>query len=108
MPTLITPQKWQNDHLLMLDQRILPLREEWIELRTHEEVAKAIKDMVVRGAPAIGVSAAYGMALAAKNGADLERASETLAASRPTAVNLFWALDRINSLQNHDFETILR
>ncbi len=104
---LITPQKWQADHLLMLDQRILPLREEWIELRTHEEVAKAIKDMVVRGAPAIGISAAYGMALAAKNGADLQQASKTLAASRPTAVNLFWALDRINSLQNRDFQRIL-
>ena len=104
---LTTPQKWQDERLLMLDQRILPLREEWIELRTHEEVAMAIKDMVVRGAPAIGISAAYGMALAAKNRANLEQASKTLAASRPTAVNLFWALDRIAALQTNDFETIL-
>lgn len=91
----------------MLDQRVLPLREEWIELHTHGEVANAIKDMVVRGAPAIGIAAAYGMALAARNGADLCEASKVLAASRPTAVNLFWALDRIHNLPAQDFETIL-
>lgn len=106
-PPLITPQKWQGGHLLMLDQRTLPLREEWIQLKSHEEVATAIKDMVVRGAPAIGIAAAYGMALAAKNGADLAKASKTLAASRPTAVNLFWALDRIGALQDQSYESIL-
>lgn len=100
--------RWQSDRLLMLDQRYLPLNEDWIELRTHGEVAQAIKDMVVRGAPAIGIAAAYGMALAALNGADLNDASKTLAASRPTAVNLFWALHRIGSLQDPSFESVLR
>jgi len=90
----------------MLDQRWLPLREEWLELTTHEEVAEAIRDMVVRGAPAIGVSAAYGMALAARNGADLGEAHRVLAASRPTAVNLFWALDRIAALTDQSAAAI--
>lgn len=96
-----------GDHLSMLDQRLLPQREQWISLRTHEEVAAAIRDMAVRGAPAIGVSAAYGMALAAKNGANRAEAERTLAASRPTAVNLFWALDRISALPTWNFEDIL-
>jgi len=100
--------KWSGDHLLMLDQRILPLREEWIELRTYDEVAKAIKDMVVRGAPAIGIAAAYGMVLAAQAGADRAEASKVLAASRPTAVNLFWALDRIGKVSLWTKEAILR
>jgi len=100
--------KWSGDHLLMLDQRILPLREEWIELRTYDEVAKAIKDMVVRGAPAIGIAAAYGMVLAAQAGADRAEASKVLAASRPTAVNLFWAIDRIGKVSPWTKEAILR
>lgn len=107
-PPTITPMRWQSDRLLMLDQRVLPLQENWIELRTHEEVAQAIKDMVVRGAPAIGIAAAYGMALAAQNRTDLTEASKTLAASRPTAVNLFWALERINRLPTQTFESILK
>jgi len=104
---MIIPQRWNGDHLLMLDQRILPNREEWVPLRTHTQVAKAIRDMVVRGAPAIGVSAGYGMALAAMNGSDKEAAKAELAASRPTAVNLFWALDRIAALPNWNFEDVL-
>ena len=105
----IRPMKWRDDHLLMLDQRLLPLKEVWIPLRTHEEVAKAIKDMVVRGAPAIGIAAAYGMALAAKNGADRKIASECLVSSRPTAVNLFWALDRLDrKVSEWSFAPILR
>src|SRR5579885_3084173 len=91
----IRPMIWNGDHLLMLDQRQLPLREEWVELRSYDDVARAIKDMVVRGAPAIGIAAAYGMALAAAAGAEGKTAATVLAASRPTAVNLFWALDRI-------------
>jgi methylthioribose-1-phosphate isomerase len=79
----------------MLDQRVLPSRVEWLELGTCVEVVDAIRNMVVRGAPAIGVAAAYGMALAAAQGVDRESARSALAASRPTAVNLFWALDRI-------------
>ena len=81
--------------VVLLDQRRLP--DEVVELRcgSAAEVADAIRTMAVRGAPAIGVAAAYGLALAAERGEDLERAYEVLAASRPTAVNLVWALDRM-------------
>ncbi|MCA1663794.1 MAG: S-methyl-5-thioribose-1-phosphate isomerase, partial [Myxococcales bacterium] len=65
----------------------------WVECRTVEAVARAIKDMVVRGAPAIGCAAAYGMAIAARTGVPLEEAAAMLRATRPTAVNLFWAID---------------
>ncbi len=101
----IIPVKWSNEGVLMLDQRLLPTEEVWLTLKTYDEVAAGIKDMVVRGAPAIGVSAAYGMALGAKNFVgtavadledELEFISETLAKTRPTAVNLFWAIDRMN------------
>jgi methylthioribose-1-phosphate isomerase len=81
--------------LSLLDQRLLPDREVWIDCRTVDEVARAIKDMVVRGAPAIGCAAAYGMAIAARTGVPLEAAAATLRATRPTAVNLFWAIDRM-------------
>ncbi|HEY2745589.1 MAG TPA: S-methyl-5-thioribose-1-phosphate isomerase [Polyangia bacterium] len=79
--------------LSLLDQRLLPERDVWIECRTVDEVARAIKDMVVRGAPAIGVTAAYGMAIAARTNVPLEDAAAILRATRPTAVNLFWAID---------------
>ena len=104
---MIRPLEFRDGELVMLDQRLLPNREEWITLRTHEEVAEAIRNMTVRGAPAIGVAAAYGMALAARNGADPAAAHRTLAASRPTAVNLFWALDRIAGLPSFDAATVL-
>lgn len=91
----------------MLDQRILPNREDWILLTTWQEVAESIRNMTVRGAPAIGISAAYGMALAARSGANIDEAKNGLAASRPTAVNLFWALDRIAALPNFEFITVL-
>ncbi len=102
----IIPVKWSDEGVLMLDQRLLPTEEKWLTLRTYEDVAAGIRDMVVRGAPAIGVSAAYGMALGAKNFvgtavADLEDeldfVGETLAKTRPTAVNLFWAIDRMKA-----------
>src|ERR671938_605813 len=81
--------------VVLLDQRRLP--DEVVELRcaTAVEVADAIRSMVVRGAPAIGIAAAYGLALAALRGDELAEAERVLAASRPTAVNLFWALDRM-------------
>ncbi len=88
----------------MLDQRLLPTEEKWLTLKTYNDVAKGIKDMVVRGAPAIGVSAAYGVALGARSfvGMDMtdfedeiDYLSDVLAATRPTAVNLFWAIDRM-------------
>lgn len=100
----IIPVKWSDEGVLMLDQRLLPTEEKWLTLKTYDEVAKGIKDMVVRGAPAIGVSAAYGIALGAKqfvgtNVDDLEEEVDyiggVLAATRPTAVNLFWAIDRM-------------
>lgn len=100
----IIPVKWSDEGVLMLDQRLLPTEEKWLTLRTYDEVAAGIKDMVVRGAPAIGVSAAYGIALGAKlfvgtNADDLEEeleyVSDVLAKTRPTAVNLFWAIDRM-------------
>ena len=81
--------------VVLLDQRKLP--DEVVEVRcaTAEEVAEAIRDMVVRGAPAIGIAAAYGLALAALQGDDLAEAEQVLASSRPTAVNLPWALTRM-------------
>jgi methylthioribose-1-phosphate isomerase len=83
----------EDDSVVFLDQRRLPLEEIDVECRTAAEVAEAIRSMVVRGAPAIGVAAAYGIALAAAHGEDLEAADRVLRASRPTAVNLAWALD---------------
>ena len=91
----------------MLDQRALPTRTEWLHLESWQQVRDAIRDMAVRGAPAIGVAAAYGMALAAGEGADYEEVRAGLAASRPTAVNLFWALERIAALQDKSFESVL-
>jgi methylthioribose-1-phosphate isomerase len=81
--------------VVFLDQRHLPLEEREVECRTSGEVARAIASMVVRGAPAIGVAAAYGLALAAAQGEDLAEANRVLRASRPTAVNLAWALDEL-------------
>jgi methylthioribose-1-phosphate isomerase len=99
--------EWKDGALLLLDQRALPTRTEWLALRTWREVRDAIRDMAVRGAPAIGVAAAYGMALAAREGADLGEAHAGLAASRPTAVNLFWALDRVAALPDKSFDSLL-
>ncbi len=79
----------------LLDQRLLPQEEVWVPVRTAREMAQAIRDMVVRGAPAIGVSAAFGVVLAHVAGEDLEEADRLLRQSRPTAVNLFHALDRM-------------
>jgi methylthioribose-1-phosphate isomerase len=91
----VTPLQWDGKALQLLDQRLLPREEHWIECRTAEDVADAIRTMVVRGAPAIGVSAAFGMALAARSGADVQQAAHVLKSSRPTAVNLAWAVDRM-------------
>lgn len=87
--------RYVDGTLHLLDQRVLPLEERWLICRTPSEVARAISDMVVRGAPAIGVTAAYGMAMAAAQDLDLQASRELLLASRPTAVNLRWALDRL-------------
>ncbi len=84
--------------LELLDQRVLPRRVETVRCVTAAETADAIRDMVVRGAPAIGITAAYGMALAAEGGDDLAAAAEVLLAARPTAVNLRWAVERMAAL----------
>ncbi len=83
----------EDDAVVVLDQRRLPDEEVDLYCRSVPELVEAIRVLAVRGAPAIGVAAAYGMALAAERGDDLDAASEMLAASRPTAVNLRWALD---------------
>ncbi|MEO5812448.1 MAG: S-methyl-5-thioribose-1-phosphate isomerase [Rhodanobacter sp.] len=87
--------QWQGDYLRLLDQRRLPLDEVWIECRTAAQVTQAIRNLAVRGAPAIGIAAAWGVALAAQGGEPLDLALATLRAARPTAVNLMWALDRM-------------
>jgi methylthioribose-1-phosphate isomerase len=84
--------RWQDGRVMILDQRQLPHREVWLEASTWQQVAEAIRNMAVRGAPLIGVAAAYGLALAG----DVEEAKAGLAATRPTAVNLFWALERVS------------
>ena len=100
----ITPVWWAHDRLMLIDQTLLPAREVERACARWEDVAEAIRSLVVRGAPAIGVAAAYGVALAARASrattvdallADVETASKGLAATRPTAVNLFWAIDRM-------------
>ena len=101
---MITPVRWDAGRLVLLDQTRLPLEEVERACATWSDVADAIRSLVVRGAPAIGVAAAFGVALAARASqaathaallADLEEAIKGLAATRPTAVNLFWALDRM-------------
>ncbi len=93
--------EWRNGSVVMIDQRLLPAREVYRVYRDHREVARAIKDMVIRGAPAIGVAAGMGIALGARSLRpgdllrDFDRLCKTFAATRPTAVNLFWAIDRM-------------
>jgi len=100
---MIHPVEWRNGAVVLLDQRLLPTQEVYRVYRDHREVARAIKDMVVRGAPAIGVTAAMGIALGIGNAppGDLSRAFDrlcrTFAATRPTAVNLFWAIERMRA-----------
>jgi len=89
----------ENDRVVLLDQRRLPDEEVELECRTAAEVAEAIRTMAVRGAPAIGVAAAYGYALAAANGENLDDAAEVLVSARPTAVNLPWAVAEMQSAE---------
>jgi methylthioribose-1-phosphate isomerase len=101
---MIKTIEWTDEGIRMLDQRLLPTEEKYLMLRSYEEVAEAIKKMVVRGAPAIGVSAAMGLALGASQSvgtsvADLEDdfsyMCQVMSQTRPTAVNLFWAIERM-------------
>ena len=95
--TLPQSLRWTGEHLDLLDQRFLPHAVVYRQLSQWREVSDAIRSMVVRGAPAIGVAAAWGVVLAAKAGDDLDQAIAGLRASRPTAVNLSWALNRMQS-----------
>jgi len=106
---MIIPVKWSGEGVMMLDQRLLPTEEKWLTLKSYTEVANGIRDMVVRGAPAIGVSAAYGIALGVKNFvgtniADLadefDYIADVMGKTRPTAVNLFWAIERMRRVFN--------
>mgnify|MGYP000276406518 FL=1 len=102
--TTIETLRWNNNHLEMIDQRILPTDFQYLAYHSAESVAEGIRSMVVRGAPAIGCAAAYGIALAALNLKEantenflqgMESAFNILSHSRPTAINLFWALERM-------------
>jgi methylthioribose-1-phosphate isomerase len=93
--------QWTDAGVVMIDQTRLPFEESFVTCRTYQEVATAIRDMIIRGAPAIGVAAAMGVALGVLQtpedslDSEFERICRTLAATRPTAVNLFWAIDRM-------------
>ncbi|RAP49306.1 MAG: S-methyl-5-thioribose-1-phosphate isomerase [Methanosphaera sp. SHI613] len=92
---------WQDNKLYLIDQRLLPHKIEYVECKTYQDAIDAIKTMVVRGAPAIGVSAAYAMALAEVEGKDMNVAADEIKQARPTAVNLFWAVDQVlDALKN--------
>ncbi len=86
---------WKNNTLYLLDQTKLPHTIEYVECNNYKETIDAIKTMVVRGAPAIGVTAAYAMALAELEGVDLKTAGDEIKLARPTAINLFWAVDKV-------------
>ena len=99
--------EWKDEKVIMIDQRILPEKEIYNEYATYGEVAEAIKEMVIRGAPAIGVAAAMGIALGIKSSKatnlselseDFERICKVIGETRPTAVNLFWAIERMKKI----------
>ena len=92
----VEPIRWKGDRLELLDQRLLPDQQVYVTCRTAQEVATAIRDMVVRGAPAIGCAAAFGVVLSKGS----KESYEILAKSRPTAVNLFWALERMKKAKD--------
>src|SRR5213594_557622 len=104
---MIKTVEWTSEGVRMLDQRLLPTEEKYVMLYSHEEVADAIKNMVVRGAPAIGIAAAMGLALGASQSVgtslpdlefDFRHMCKVMAATRPTAVNLFWAIERMRGV----------
>ena len=92
--------EWTNNRLKLIDQTKLPDELTYVYCDTYQDVIEAIKDMTVRGAPAIGVAAAFGMALADIKGENLETAANEIKASRPTAINLFWAVNRVLESDN--------
>jgi methylthioribose-1-phosphate isomerase len=90
----VKPLRYEDGALLLLDQTFLPGEERWLRCESAAEVGDGIERLAVRGAPAIGLAAAYALALEARRGGDVQAAAQLLAATRPTAVNLRWALDR--------------
>jgi methylthioribose-1-phosphate isomerase len=100
MTQAVQPIIWQQSRLRLLDQRRLPQSTEWVDCADSVAVAQAIHSMVVRGAPAIGIAAAYGLALDAAAGRDWEQAVQILANARPTAVNLHWAIARMQAARD--------
>ncbi len=91
--------EWTADGVVMIDQTRLPREQVFVTCTTYQEVAEAIRSMVIRGAPAIGVAAAMGVALGVAQGADFDLVCKTLADTRPTAVNLFWAIERMRRVR---------
>lgn len=98
----VRPIEWRSGVLRILDQTLLPGDERYIETADWREVASAIRRLAVRGAPLIGVTAAYALALASRSSDDIAVAADELAATRPTAVNLRWALDRVRDVSGGD------
>lgn len=105
---MVRPIVWRGNVLRLLDQRELPLRETYVDCGSAAAVASAIHGMAVRGAPAIGIAAAYGLVLDVQAGRDYAAAEQVLAESRPTAVNLRWALERMARVQPRDAAALLR
>ena len=99
---------WKDSKLFLIDQTKLPDEVGYVECSDYKDVINAIKTMKVRGAPAIGVAAAFGMALAELSGEDLENAADAIKGARPTAVNLFWAVDRALRAANSDSGSALK
>ncbi|MGC8971892.1 MAG: S-methyl-5-thioribose-1-phosphate isomerase [bacterium] len=101
------PLWWEDNCLYFIDQRKLPLELVIEKTRDYRVVAEAIKELAIRGAPAIGIAAAYALVLAVYQKEDLDEAVRVLKGTRPTAVNLFWAIDRMMSLPVKDFDVFL-
>ena len=107
---MVPTVRWEDESVVMIDQRRLPAEEVYLRCRSAGEVARAIRDMAIRGAPAIGVAAALGLALAVTKSAaegdalaaEFDRTCDELAATRPTAVNLFWAIARMRRRFAHE------
>jgi methylthioribose-1-phosphate isomerase len=110
----VCPILWKDDRLMLIDQNRLPLEYSYVEISLYEDLAVAIKTMIVRGAPAIGIAAAYGMYLGAREIVtddrlefikQLEEIAKRLRATRPTAVNLFWAISRMLKIAHESIGT---
>src|SRR4051794_23927276 len=102
--SMIKTVEWADEGVRMIDQRLLPTEERYVTFTSYEDVAEAIRNMTVRGAPAIGVAAAFGLALGVSRStarnvneleAEFEKMCSVMGATRPTAVNLFWAIERM-------------